>query len=145
MWPPIITESLKSIAKIKLSGGVVGKITLGVMVACILIAVLAYAAHNIWLFLVAVVLIFLLTFVMSWRLINFADRHPAAALLEGAQFVRHHEQTLQAAKGGVQFEVDPLDREQPFSIKTTPASRKIALTPETDASPDVLEGEGENE
>jgi len=41
--------------------------------------------------------ILLLAFVIFWRLINFADRNPQAALLEGAEFIIH-EQIVHASK-----------------------------------------------
>ena len=37
---------------------------------------------------------FLLAFPLLWRLINFADKNPQAAILEGAEFLMHQQLVL---------------------------------------------------
>jgi len=47
-----------------------------------------------WVSVLALVLVFALCFPLLWRLVNFADRNPQAALLEGAEFLVHEQMRL---------------------------------------------------
>jgi hypothetical protein len=80
---------IQGVSKVNLRGGVVGKVTIALIFACLAIATVAWSVHNIWISAAGLVAIFVLAFAMLWRLINFADRHPQAALLEGAEFLVH--------------------------------------------------------
>ncbi|MHB8365596.1 MAG: hypothetical protein ACYDB0_01070 [Acidithiobacillus sp.] len=128
---PDIDSTLTNISKVTLPGGVVGKVTLGVIIASLCMGGIALTSHNIWLSAGALTLIFLLAATMFWRLISFADRHPQAALLEGAQFLAH-EQMQQATKGQPAFIVEPTDRTQPFAVEGPDANLQIALNPDSD-------------
>ncbi|KIC90266.1 hypothetical protein [Flavihumibacter solisilvae] len=68
------------------------------MVISACITLIAGLAGNLWISCAAIALIFILTFVILWRLINFANKNPQAAILEGAEFLVH-EQIQMAAKG----------------------------------------------
>jgi hypothetical protein len=83
------SRALDGLAKLTLSGGVVGKVTKALIFISFFLTVIALTTSNIYISAVVVGLIFVLTSVSFWRLINFADRHPQAALLEGAEFIRH--------------------------------------------------------
>lgn len=85
---------LRGAARIKLRGGIVGKVATLVMVACLAIAVVAVSAGVKYISYAAIGVIFLLVLIFGWRLINFGHSNPAAALLEGAEFLRHEELTL---------------------------------------------------
>lgn len=126
-----IDSTLTNISKVTLPGGVVGKVTLGVVIASLCMGAIAVASHNVWLSAGAVVLIFLLAAPMFWRLISFADRHPQAALLEGAQFLAHEQIQQQATKGQPAFTVEPSDRTQPFTVEGSAANPQIALNPDS--------------
>ncbi len=109
--PLDIGTAVQGISKVNLRGGVVGKVALTVMVVSIATSLVAWSAHNIWISAAAIAAIFIIAFTMLWRLISFADRHPQAALLEGAEFLVH-EQMLQGSKNHPMFRVDPRDRVQ---------------------------------
>jgi hypothetical protein len=68
---------------------VVSKVARVLICACAAAAAIAWAAHDKWISLIALILMFGLCFPMLWRLINFADKNPQAALFEGAQFLAH--------------------------------------------------------
>jgi hypothetical protein len=83
------TDLLANVAKIKLSGGLVGKVCTVIMVVVVAIAAIVVAVRIEWLAIVALVLIFVLAFTLLWRLMNFAEKNPQAALLDGAEFIAH--------------------------------------------------------
>ena len=57
-------------------------------------AVIASAVHMVWVSVLALALLFLLSFPLLWRLINFAEKNPQAALFEGAEFLAHEQMQL---------------------------------------------------
>jgi len=82
---------LQNVSKIKLKGGVVGKVSIVLIVISFSMASIAFAVREPWISVLALTFIFILSFPMLWRLISFADRNPQAALLEGAEFLKHEE------------------------------------------------------
>jgi len=59
---------------------------------------MACAVRDVWISGVAIVLVLVFAFIMLWRVISFADRHPEAALLEGAEFLVHQQMMLGTKK-----------------------------------------------
>jgi len=108
---------LQRVSGVKLPGGVVGKICVVLIVASVCILGLALVTKNEWISVAAIVAIFLLVFPLLWRLINFADRNPQAALFEGAEFLLH-EQILAASKYEpvIPVRVDSLTEERPTEL-----------------------------
>lgn len=96
--PPQLDAIIQRAEKVTLPGGVVGKVCKVLIVACLSIAAIACALRIMWVSVLALAFIFLLVFVLLWKLINFANKNPAAALLEGAEFLVH-EQTHLGMKG----------------------------------------------
>jgi len=74
-------------------------------------------------------LIFIFAFVILWRLINFANKNPQAALLEGAEFLVH-EQIELAAKGIPVIPVSTITTTQEFPFKIDKNFEKAANKPE---------------
>jgi hypothetical protein len=112
-----LDKVLQRVSGVKLPGGVVGKICVVLIVASICILGLALATRNEWISVAAIVAIFLLVFSLLWRLINFADRNPQAALFEGAEFLLH-EQILAASKYEpvIPRSLDSLTEERPTDL-----------------------------
>ena len=89
---PFNLESvLEKVSKVKLSGGVVGKVCTTLIIVALSTAVICWSVGQVWVAILALVLLFLLSFVMLWRVISFADKNPQAALLEGAEFLVHQQ------------------------------------------------------
>lgn len=80
-----------SISNVKLRGGVVGKVCTVLLSVAAATAIIAWAAHSVWVCVFALALLFGLCFPILWRLIGFAERHPQAALFEGAEFLAHEQ------------------------------------------------------
>ena len=93
-----IGKLVKNVSQIKLKGGVFEKASRVIIIVSVCIFGIAALIGNIWVSSGAILLIFIFAFVILWRLINFANKNPQAALLEGAEFLVH-EQIQLAAKG----------------------------------------------
>jgi hypothetical protein len=131
-FPIDIEGAIDGVAKVTLKGGVVGKVTFTVVSVSFALAAITWTVQNIWLSFAALVTIFTLTFVTLWRLINFADRHPQAALLEGAEFLVH-EQILHATKTIPVLPLNMVEQVQPEKIEGPAANIELAQVPDQEA------------
>lgn len=99
MFDKILKEagiSAESLDKIRLGPGVVGRSATVAVAALIVLAVAAYKINNDY-FLFAIVILVVLIFAgFFWGAMRYADRNPAAALLEGAELVTWRKQELAA-------------------------------------------------
>lgn len=127
----VVGQLLDKVAKVKLRGGVVGKLSLVMMIAAGSMAVMAWVASNVWVSGGMGLLLFLLVLILGLRLVNFADKNPRAALFEGAELLLHEQLTI-GMKGLPQIAVDLAD------LTTDPLKSPIVLT-ETDESLTVEE------
>lgn len=93
-----IGKIVKNVSQIRLKGEIFAKASIVIIVVSICLFGIAALTGNIWVSCSAIGLIFILAFVILWRLINFANKNPQAAILEGAEFLVH-EQLQLAAKG----------------------------------------------
>jgi hypothetical protein len=89
-----ISQILEGISKVKLRGGVVGKVSVVLISTSICIAIIALKSEKMWISVFGMSLIFVFCSVFLWRLVSFADRNPQAALLEGAEFLVHQQMQL---------------------------------------------------
>lgn len=126
-------RALQGLAKVTLKGGVVGKVTFSVVAVSLALASIAWSVQNIWLSVGALSAVFILAFAMLWRLINFADRHPQAALLEGAEFLVH-EQIVHASKSIPHIPVGATIQTQPEPVQGPAANPELAQVPDQDVS-----------
>jgi hypothetical protein len=100
-----ITKTLGQLSNVRLHGGVVGKVSLAVIVGSCALGAIGVATHNPWVQGACVLGILGLATPLLWRLIGFARANPEAALLEGAEFLVHTQLTL-ASKNQPEF-TDP--------------------------------------
>jgi hypothetical protein len=99
--PPIkidFSQMFGSVSNVKLRGGVVGKVCTVLLVLAAATAAISWAARSVWVSILALILLFGLCAVVLWRLLSFADRHPQAALFEGAEFLAHEQMQLAACR-----------------------------------------------
>jgi hypothetical protein len=125
-----INSTLRGISKVHLHGGVAGKVSVSLIVACLSITGIAWSVRNIWVTGAALLFIFILVFTMLWRLISFADRHPQAAILDGAEFVLH-QQIIQGTKENPKMIIDPRDRTHSDLTQPESSDFKAALQADT--------------
>lgn len=137
-----IDSAINGVSKVTLRGGVVGKVTFAVVIVSLALAAIAWSIANIWLSAAALCMVFTLALVMLWRVINFADRHPQAALLEGAEFLAH-EQIVHAAKSLPNFSPQQIEQVQPEAVEGPSADPQLAQRPD-DEEPSLLQNEGGN-
>lgn len=126
-------RAIEGLTKVTLRGGVVGKVAFSVVIVSLSFAVIAWSVKDIWLSFSAIAAIFILAFVMLWRLINFADRNPQAALLEGAEFLMH-EQIVHASKSVPKLPSSAVVQVQPEPIEGLDANLELAQIPDQDVS-----------
>ena len=93
-----MNKLIKNVSRVKLKGGIFGKTCTVLIIVAFIMFGISYITNNLWVSIAALLMIFILTFIMLWRLINFANKNPQAAILEGAEFLIH-EQLQLAAKG----------------------------------------------
>lgn len=124
-----LDSAIDGLAKVTLRGGVVGKITFSVTLVSIVIGLIAWSIHNIWVSTAALCMVFVLSFTMLWRLINFADRNPQAALLEGAEFLMH-QQIIHASKEAPYLPHPQTIQTQPDPIEGPAADPRLAAIPD---------------
>jgi CHASE2 domain-containing sensor protein len=115
---------LRNVSKIKLKGGVVGKVSVVLIVVSLAMAAIAWSVRVPWISVVALVLLFVLSFVMLWRLVSFADKNPQAALLEGAEFLVHEQITL-GTKAQPKLQTDMNQQEQAAPLEILPSDPSV--------------------
>lgn len=125
-------RAIDGLSKVTLRGGVVGKVTFAVSLVSVSMAAIAWTVNNVWLSSVALLMVFVLAFVMLWRLISFADRHPQAALLEGAEFLVH-QQIVHAAKTMPVLPLQETQPIQPNAIEGEAADPNLAQRPDVES------------
>ncbi len=129
--PSIELQSiLNSVSKIKLSGGMVGKVCVVLVIVAICLAAISWSVRIVWVSILAVVLLFLLCFVMLWRVISFADRNPQAALLEGAEFLMH-EKLMLGTKANPQLKTETDDHIEAHAVTLAPDKEIEVLQPDS--------------
>jgi membrane protein implicated in regulation of membrane protease activity len=123
-----IGKAIKNVSQIKLKGGIFQKASIVIIVISLCLFGVAALAGNFWISIIALVLIFTLAFVTLWRLLNFANKNPQAAILEGAEFLLH-EQIKLAAKGVGQI---PDNLSLLIEETSTNVNQQIANQPDTE-------------
>ncbi len=134
-----IDSAINGLSKVTLRGGVVGKVTFAVVFACLALVAIAWSVSNIWISAAALCMVFILAFVMLWRLITFADNHPQAALLEGAEFLVH-EQIVHASKSLPLLPPQQVEQVQPEAIEGPAADPQLAQQPDEEDPPRLPQG-----
>lgn len=133
-------SAIDGLHKITLKGGVVTKQTFAIVVVCLSITVITWGANDVWLSRGAVAGILLFAFVMMWRQTNFADRHPQAALLEGAEFLAH-QQIVHASKNMPVIPAPQTMQVEPEPVEGLAPSIELADAPDQEATEaDDMEG-----
>ena len=135
---------LHTASKITLPGGVVGKACKVLIFISLAFAAIAWSVKVVWVSVAALVMLFLLCFVILWRLVSFADRNPQAAILEGAEFLMH-EQLRLGTKANPELSAAAQDFVQETPVTLTPEEQETIQQPDPDTPqlPDHKDGETE--
>jgi hypothetical protein len=111
-----LTKMLRQAGRIRFRGGVVGKVCTVLTVSSICIAGLGIWSGNPWIMGGGILAIVAFAFPMLWKVINFADKNPQAALLEGAEFLVHQQIVLGTKQNPVLIVTPETFAEEPQSI-----------------------------
>lgn len=85
---------VQHVSRLKLQGGLAGKICHVLIFVALAMALISWSVKVPLIAILALVMVFILTFVVLWRLINLADENPQSALMEGAEFLLHEQMML---------------------------------------------------
>ncbi|MFA6198128.1 MAG: hypothetical protein WC734_03175 [Patescibacteria group bacterium] len=119
-----ISKLIKTATGIKLKGGIFTKVCVVIIIVSLCIFGIAIRANNQWMSIGSILLIFIFAIVILWRLINFANKNPQAAILEGAEFLIH-EQIQLAAKGKPEISKKLSEMEEDKPIEITESAAQI--------------------
>ncbi len=125
-----LDDVIQRASKIKLSGGLVGRVCTLLVVACITLGVIGASSKNDLISGGAIVAIVLLLFPMLWRIITFAEENPGVALLDGAQLLKH-EQLRLASKNESNIEVVANLQREDRAVMVPPEIAAMADLPDT--------------
>jgi len=125
-------------SKLKLQGGLAGKICQVLIFVALAMAIIAWSVHEVWIAAAALGLIFILVFSMLWRLITLAEKNPHSALMEGAELLVH-QQLMVASKGGIQIPTTLATLTAPAPLQLSPAELKTLAVPEPNPKTQTLE------
>ena len=96
--PVNFEKTLEIIKSIRLTGGVFGKTTLLLIVLCVCVAAISYKIATWWLALFLMIPLMGLVFYSLKRCLDFAEKNPQAAIMDGAEFLVH-EKIIHGKKG----------------------------------------------
>jgi hypothetical protein len=120
---------LHHVSKIRLPGGMVGKVCMVLIIVALSMVAIAWSVKIVWVSALTVILLFLLCFVMLWRIISFADKNPQAAILEGAEFLMH-EQLMLGTKANPEIKADIEEYAEAHIATFSPIEEKKVLQPD---------------
>lgn len=133
---PKLDQLVRSAARIKFPAGAFGKTCMLVAIFALACALIAWAARNPYVSSLALIIVAAVAFYALKRAFDFADKNPSAAILEGAEFVKH-EQIQLAAKGvPVLPPADVIQTNEPENIPVIENSPGFD-SPETESSDDT--------
>lgn len=135
---------LHTASKITLPGGVVGKACKVLIFISLAFAAIAWSVKVVWVSVAALAMLFLLCFVILWRLVSFADRNPQAAILEGAEFLMH-EQLRLGTKASPELSAAAQDFVQETPVTLTPEEQETIQQPDPDTPQLPAHKDGETE
>ncbi|WP_024334636.1 hypothetical protein [Desulfotignum balticum] len=132
---------LGSVSKIKLTGGVVGKVGTVLISVSFAFAIIVWSVKVVWVSALALGMLFLLCFPILWRIVSFADRNPQAAILDGAEFITL-EQLRLGTKANPQLPSSQGDVIEETPVTLSPEEIDSLQDPDT---PQLAESEDGNE
>jgi hypothetical protein len=116
-----LQTAVEKVSRIKLRGGMFGNVCTVIIVLVLVIGVVAVAARNEYVSGGAILLAVTLCWNLLSRMIKFAEKNPAAAILDGAHYIER-ERIMIASKGNPAVMVDVTSLTQETSRDLAPPS-----------------------
>lgn len=91
-----IDQLIATATRIRFPNGAFGKTCMVITVVAAAFSMIAWSVHDQWVSALALILLAAITHITLQRLFDFADKNPAAAILEGAEFIRHEQMQITA-------------------------------------------------
>ena len=95
-----LAKTLESVKSIKLQGGIFSKSSLIIIVLAICTASVCIFTKNVWVSLILTLSVLGIAFYTIKRCLDFAEKNPQAAIMDGAQFLLHEKMQLGMKYGG---------------------------------------------
>jgi len=121
-----IFNQFSNISKIKLHGGLVGKVSMVLISLTLALSGVAIALKDKTIAIIIICGLLPTVAVFLWKIISFAGKHPDVALLEGAEFLAH-EQILYGTK---EHPTLTESSNQEAHVKIDDKNREIAALPD---------------
>jgi hypothetical protein len=128
------------VSKFRLSGGLAGKICHVLIFVAIAMAAVAWSVKVLLVALLALGMIFILTFVMLWRLINLAHKSPQSALMEGAEFLLH-EQLMVGTKNQPNMDISQEEVVESAPLELSASEKRTLNEPEEEPPIEISSGD----
>lgn len=124
-----IRQMIEGAARVKLPGGIVGKASSVLIAFCAALASIVVAIRSPGIGYAAIAALAVVVLTVIWLLIRFAERHPATAILEGAEYVAYQQIRLAQKDVG---DIPPSPDESPVSepLPLLPADAEAAKSPD---------------
>lgn len=122
-------SATQHISKLRLHGGLAGKICYVLIYVSLAIACIAWAVRTPFISILALSLIFIIVIIALWRLFNLADKNPQAALMEGEQYLAH-ERILIGTKNNPEITVEPSKMIPSAPLELTDREKQKAEMPD---------------
>lgn len=128
-----LKQSTEGASKVKLPGGIVGKISYILMAALGAIAVIGFSTKSEIFGFIALGVIPIIVLLPVWWLIRFAEKRPEVAILEGAEFLVYHQIELAQKGVGILPDAPP---EPPEGTERLPSPQdiEVAMLPDPEPS-----------
>lgn len=116
----IIGKFFNNAVRVVLKGSVFAKTTITLVFLMVFVGVSIWKINNEYIITGLIILTIFIVLIIVFRLINFANKNPQAAILEGAEFIKHEAIMLAAKdKGAIPDTQQALVEDTPVIIDVT--------------------------
>jgi hypothetical protein len=134
--PSGLDSLAQSASKVKLQGGLAGKMCHVLIFMFLAMAVAAWSVKIVWVAAMAIGLMAVVALIVLWRLLNLAEKYPQSALMEGGELLQYAQLVI-AKKGGPEILVLSTDAVKADGQKViTDQVQQEQLTPPLKLLPD---------
>lgn len=128
----MLEKLMESVSKVRLTGGLVGRVCTVLVVLIVCLAALGIASRNEWVIGGTILLLVVVALPVIYKIISFAEKNPNVAILDGAEFVRAERLRQQSAKNTAVITVTAHEKAPP----PLPGANHPLLGPADDAEDD---------
>ncbi len=129
----------KNVSQVRLKGGTVGKICHVLIFIAVAAAMISWSVRVVWVAFASLLLLFGLSGIVLWRLLNLAEKNPQAALMEGTEYLIH-EQMMIGTKHDPLIPVSPSDLSESATLHLGIAETRQINQPDEEPQKQLRDG-----